>query len=88
MEEDRGRGRDRRYENRQRETPVPSRRSATDVTTADGSGDRRVIFCDYCLIPGHKWRVCRKRQSDLRKKEEDRQSPANGTPTGEVTHFQ
>ena len=23
------------------------------------------IVCDYCLIPGHKWRDCRKRQRDL-----------------------
>ena len=26
---------------------------------------RRKIICDYCLIPGHKWRDCRKRQRDL-----------------------
>ena len=27
--------------------------------------DRRAIICNYCFIPGHVWRQCRKRQRDI-----------------------
>lgn len=35
---------------------------------------RRTMFCDYCLYPGHKWRNCRKRQSDLQRRRDGSRS--------------
>ena len=35
------------------------------------SRERRVIFCDYCFLPNHKWRSCRQRLKDLENRREN-----------------
>lgn len=38
----------------------------TNRSLSRGRDHRPVIFCDYCSLPNHKWRTCRKRQNDIR----------------------
>ena len=45
------------------------------------SRSRRVIFCDYCKYPGHKWRNCRKRHADMQRSEH------TGMQDNHVQHF-
>ena len=38
---------------------------------------KKKIFCDYCLVPNHKWRSCRKRLRDLENRDQNLCNRAN-----------
>ena len=43
------------------------RNSVERKRSSSRESERKVIFCDYCFIPNHKWRQCRKRRRDMEK---------------------
>lgn len=68
-----GRGRFDSSRSQSRDKRSGSRRRSASRASQNRNQSHRKIICDYCLIPGHAWRVCRKRQRDLQRKQNQRQ---------------
>ncbi|XP_071501180.1 uncharacterized protein [Diadema antillarum] len=56
---------DRQYTNNRHRSHTRSPHPNDRVPHYTRRNDRRSIICDYCLIPGHVWRQCRKRLRDI-----------------------